>query len=180
MSRIHIGIGVADIGRSTRFYSDLFGAEPTVRRADYSKWLLDDPKVNFSISSFGDSCQAGDVHFGLQVEDRQELDTVAERLTSAGEDVLPEEGAVCCYHRADKAWVLDPENFRWETFLTHGTTTVYGEDNPSSSGAARRTPAAVRASHRIAVASSTVGSSNYPLIVGSRSGKLTRGRPGIH
>lgn len=128
MSRIHIGLEVADIERSTHFYTKLFGAEPTLQEADYAKWMLDDPKVNFSISSFC-GAKPGDVHFGVQVDDNTELATISERLASAGEDVLPEQNTVCCYHQSDKAWVLDPENFRWETFVTHGVSTVYGHNN---------------------------------------------------
>ena len=129
MSRIHIGLEVADVDRSTRFYTELFGAEPTLKESDYAKWMLEDPKVNFSISSFC-GAKPGDVHFGVQVDDQGELDSISQRLSSAGEDVLPEQGAVCCYHQSDKSWVLDPESFRWETFVTHGTSTVYGENNP--------------------------------------------------
>lgn len=129
MSRIHIGLEVADVARSTRFYTELFGAEPTLKESDYAKWMLEDPKVNFSISSFC-GAKPGDVHFGVQVDDQTELDTISQRLSSAGEDVLPETGAVCCYHRSDKTWVLDPESFRWETFVTHASSTVYGENNP--------------------------------------------------
>ena len=128
MSRIHIGLEVADVERSARFYTELFGAEPTLRETDYAKWMLDDPKVNFSISSFC-GAKPGDVHFRVQVDDKTELATISDRLTSAGEDVLAEEDTVCCYHQSDKAWVLDPESFRWETFVTHGSTTVYGHNN---------------------------------------------------
>ena len=129
MSRIHIGLEVANVDRSARFYTELFGTEPNVRESDYAKWMLDDPKVNFSISSF---CGAhpGDVHFGVQVDDKTELETISKRLADAGEDVLAEENTVCCYHQSDKAWVVDPESIRWETFVTHDTTTVYGESNP--------------------------------------------------
>ena len=126
MSRIHIGLNVEDVARSATFYTHLFGSEPTVKRDDYAKWMLDDPKVNFSISSFCGE-KAGDVHFGVQVESKDELDTISQRLSAAGEAVLPEENTVCCYHQSDKAWVLDPESFRWETFVTHGESTQYGQ-----------------------------------------------------
>ena len=85
------------------------------------------PRVNFSITS---RCNivADDVHFGIQVDSREELDQAAQRLRQAGESVFDEEATTCCYHRSDKAWVADPERFLWETFVTHGTATHYGED----------------------------------------------------
>ena len=128
MRRIHIGLNVKDLDASVHFYSDLFGAAPSVQKDDYAKWILEDPRVNFSVTS---RCNIGhDVHFGIQVENEGELSETAGRLRQAGRNVVDEPGAVCCYHRSEKAWVADPQNLLWETFLTHGEATVYGEDNP--------------------------------------------------
>ena len=127
MRRIHIGLNVKDLDASVRFYSDLFGAAPSVRKDDYAKWMLDDPRVNFSVTS---RCNIGhDLHFGIQVESEDELSETAGRLRQAGQQVVDEPGAVCCYHRSEKAWVADPQNLLWETFLTRGEATDYGEDN---------------------------------------------------
>ena len=127
MKRIHIGLEVGDLERSIVFYSALFGAEPTVREADYAKWMLDDPRVNFSITAR--CCEpAGSVHFGIQVEAPGELSEVAERLARADETVVAEENALCCYHKSDKVWAIDPDAFLWETFHTTGRHTAYGED----------------------------------------------------
>lgn len=127
MKRIHIGLDVVDLARSVRFYTELFGVPPTLEKSDYAKWMLEDPRVNFSITSRCES--ARDVHFGIQVESGEELQEVAERLKEAGRDVLDEPDAVCCYHHSDKAWVLDPDRLRWETFVTHGEATRFGEGN---------------------------------------------------
>lgn len=128
MNRMHIGISVENLDNSVRFYSDLFGTQPTMVKSDYAKWLLDDPCVNFSITEGRES--PGDVHFGIQVENKQALTKISNRLKDAGQTVLDEGPTTCCYHRSDKAWVLDPQNFRWETFLSTGETTEYGEDTP--------------------------------------------------
>ena len=53
MKRLHVHVAVADLSRSIGFYSTLFAAEPTVRKDDYAKWMLDDPRVNFAISARG-------------------------------------------------------------------------------------------------------------------------------
>jgi catechol 2,3-dioxygenase-like lactoylglutathione lyase family enzyme len=127
MKRIHIGLAVADVPASVAFYSRLFGAEPTLVRDDYAKWQLEDPRVNFSISLRDE--RPGDYHLGIQVDDGEELAEIAERLQAAGETLLDAGPATCCYHRSDKAWVLDPQQVRWETFVTHGEAAVYGEDS---------------------------------------------------
>jgi catechol 2,3-dioxygenase-like lactoylglutathione lyase family enzyme len=129
MRRIHIGLDVQDLDASIRFYSQLFGQEPEVIKADYAKWMVEDPRVNLSITARGG---AGQVHFGIQVESREALAEAAERLRQAGQEVVSEEATTCCYHESDKAWVADPERFLWETFVTLGEATDYGED-----GAAR-------------------------------------------
>lgn len=128
MSRIHIGLNVKDLDASIQFYSALFGAAPSVTKADYAKWMLEDPRVNFSISARPG--EAHDVHFGIQVDSEDDLQEAAARLRQAGRKVVDEPGAVCCYHRSQKAWVADPQNLLWETFRTVGEATDYGESNP--------------------------------------------------
>ena len=126
MRRIHIGLNVKDLDASVQFYSELFGARPSVVKDDYAKWMLEDPRVNFSVTS---RCNIShDVHFGIQVESQDELAATAGRLREAGRNVFEEQATTCCYHRSDKAWVADPQNFLWETFLTAGEATEYGED----------------------------------------------------
>ena len=51
MKRLHVHVSVRDLEQSIRFYSALFAAEPAVRKPDYAKWMLDDPRVNFAIST---------------------------------------------------------------------------------------------------------------------------------
>lgn len=124
MKRLHLHVGVADLDRSIGFYSTLFGAAPTVKKSDYAKWMLDDPRVNFAISSR--SGEEGLDHVGVQAESNAELAEITERLKSAGAATLDEVGTTCCYAKSDKSWVVDPSGLRWETFVTHGEATVYG------------------------------------------------------
>ena len=147
MKRIHIGLEVRDLERSIDFYTTLFGAEPSVRQADYAKWMGDDPRINFSITSRGDE-PAGSVHFGVQVEEEAELTEMAARLEKAGEALIPEDNAFCCYHKSEKVWVIDPDAFRWESFHTSGRHTEYGENLAELEAARLERLAAVEAQDR--------------------------------
>ena len=124
MKRFHVHVAVDDIDRSIEFYSMLFATTPTVRKPDYAKWMLDDPRVNFAISQRG--AAAGVDHLGIQVEDAAELGEVYGRLERAQGPRLKEEATTCCYAKSDKQWIADPQGVAWETFLTHGEATVYG------------------------------------------------------
>jgi len=124
MKRFHAHVMVEDLESSVRFYSTLFGTAPAVLKADYAKWMLDDPRVNFAITS--GAAVAGLDHLGLQVESDEELTIIAERLEAAGQSVRKEGNADCCYARGNKGWVSDPSGISWETFNTFGESTVYG------------------------------------------------------
>ena len=126
MKRLHVHVGVADLERSISFYATLFGAAPSVVKADYAKWLLDDPRVNFAISS-GRHAAKGIEHLGIQVENQDELAEVCGRLGAAGRPVLEEGATTCCYAQSEKSWIADPDGIVWETFLTSGEATVYGD-----------------------------------------------------
>ena len=116
MKRFHIHVGVEQLDESIRFYSALFGAEPVKRKTDYAKWLLEDPRVNFAISTRAK--KNGIDHLGIQVEEESELTELRERL-KAGDMAIVEEGeTVCCYARSDKSWIQDPVGIPWEAYRT--------------------------------------------------------------
>ena len=126
MKRLHVHLGVADLEKSIRFYSALFGARPSVEKPDYAKWMLDDPRVNFAISTRGG--KAGVDHLGLQAEDGAELEEIGSRLAQADVSTMPQKGAACCYARSDKYWTIDPQGVAWESFHTLDSVPVYGAD----------------------------------------------------
>lgn len=129
MKRLHVHVGVEDLDRSVAFYSTLFAAEPSVRKGDYAKWMLDDPRVNFAISS-GNHAAKGIEHLGIQAESADELAQVYQRLEAADRPVLEEGATICCYAKSEKSWIADPDGVVWEAFLTNGDATVYG-DSPA-------------------------------------------------
>ena len=140
MKRLHLHVSVPDLARSISFYETLFGAAPSVVKADYAKWMLDDPRVNFAISQ-RDRAPGLD-HVGIQVDSRGDLATLSARLKAAGETTFDQEATTCCYAKSDKSWVSDPAGLRWETFHTFGEATQYGEDEIHPAPA---TPAAASA-----------------------------------
>jgi len=125
MKRFHVHMAVDDLERSIRFYSTLFAAEPTVVKPDYAKWMLEDPRVNFAISTHNGR-PAGLDHLGIQVEDTGELEEVYGRLKKAERPVLEEGMTTCCYARSEKSWIADPVGVAWEAFHTVGESTDYG------------------------------------------------------
>ena len=126
MKRFHVHVGVHDLKQSVRFYSALFAAEPTVLKDDYAKWQLEDPKVNFAISTRPG--RAGIDHLGIQAESAPELEEIGSHLAQADVSVTPQKGASCCYAKSDKYWTVDPQGVAWESFHTLESAPVYGED----------------------------------------------------
>jgi catechol 2,3-dioxygenase-like lactoylglutathione lyase family enzyme len=138
VKRMHLHVGVADLDSAIDFYSTLFAAPPTVRKADYAKWLLEDPSVNFAISRRDGV--PGLRHLGIQVEDQAELREVQARLDTADAAVLDEGHTTCCYARSEKSWASDPAGLRWEVFHTYGEASVYGDgvDAPTQAASATK------------------------------------------
>jgi predicted enzyme related to lactoylglutathione lyase len=125
MKRMHVHVSVEDLQHSIGFYSALFAAEPAVVKPDYAKWMLEDPRVNFAISTRGR--QPGLDHLGIQVESNDELHEVYARLHKAGGEVIEQGETACCYAKSEKSWIDDPAGIAWETFHTIGESIDYGD-----------------------------------------------------
>jgi hypothetical protein len=125
MKRMHVHVAVENLEHSVGFYSALFDAEPAVVKPDYAKWMLDDPRVNFAISTRGR--EPGLDHLGIQVENKTELHEVYARLRKAGGAVIEQGETACCYAKSEKSWIDDPAGIAWETFHTTGENTEYGD-----------------------------------------------------
>ncbi|MCE9648722.1 MAG: VOC family protein [Parvibaculum sp.] len=124
MKRLHVSFGTADLEKSISFYSTLFGAEPSVRRPGYAKWMLDDPRVNFVVED--QSGEIGFSHAGIQVEAQDELDEIFGRMKQAEAPYLPEGVTTCCYAKSEKSWTADPDGVRWEAFYTFHQMDEFG------------------------------------------------------
>ncbi len=131
MKRFHVHVSVDDIQHAIGFYSALFAAKPAVVKPDYAKWMLDDPRVNFAISTRGRD--KGLDHLGIQVENTDELHEVYARLRQAGGNIIEQGQTTCCYAQSEKSWIDDPAGIAWETFHTTGDSTSYGDGSGENS-----------------------------------------------
>ncbi len=116
MKRLHIHIGVERLDEAIQFYSKLLGTEPTKRKPDYAKWMVEDPGINLAISTRAST--KGVDHLGIQVEEERELRELRTQLQE-GQIPMGEEGeTLCCYAKSDKSWVMDPAGIAWEAYRT--------------------------------------------------------------
>ena len=125
MKRFHVHMHVDDLAKNVAFYSAMFGQEPTRAESDYAKWMLQDPPVNFAISTRGD--KPGVDHLGIQVESAEELAALKANATKADMALLDEGETTCCYARSDKYWVTDPQGVAWEQFQTLDSIPVFSQ-----------------------------------------------------
>ncbi|WP_051676370.1 ArsI/CadI family heavy metal resistance metalloenzyme [Polaromonas glacialis] len=139
MKRFHVHVHVDDLVKSVAFYSKLFASEPARVEADYAKWMLDDPRVNFAISTRG--AKPGLDHLGFQVDDASELEELKVRAQSADMSLLDEGATTCCYARSEKHWITDPQGIAWEHFHTLGNIPVFNEADKSVAAGACCAPA---------------------------------------
>ena len=124
MKRFHVHVAVNNLEESIRFYAGVFGAEPTVRKPDYAKWMVDDPRVNFAISSRGRA--PGVNHLGFQVDSDEELAALRTQMAGAELPLRDEPNVSCCYAKGNKHWTVDPSGVAWESFHTLGDVPTFG------------------------------------------------------
>lgn len=125
MKRFHVHVAVEDLQKSIQFYSTLFGA-PAVVKADYAKWMVDDPRINFSISKRGG--EFGVDHLGIQVDTDGELNALRNRMSAGKLPLTEQSNASCCYAKSDKWWTMDPQGLPWETYHALASIPVFGTD----------------------------------------------------
>lgn len=133
MKRFHVHVHVADLPHSIDFYSKLFGAAPTRLESDYAKWMLDDPALNFAISSRSNA--VGVDHLGFQADDPAELAEMKTRAAAADMALLDEGETTCCYARSEKHWITDPTGIAWEHFHTLEGIPVFSEHKAGADAA---------------------------------------------
>lgn len=159
MKRFHVHAHVENLQASIAFYSKLFGADPTRVEGDYAKWMLEDPRINFAISTRGG--KPGVDHLGFQTDTEEELAELKTRAQAADMALLDEGETTCCYARSDKYWITDPQGIAWEQFHTLGNIPVFSENAkpaPQAESACCATPAPRGKPVGIAVKAQSTGS----------------------
>lgn len=146
MKRFHIHVHVHDLDRSVAFYSKMFGASPTRLETDYAKWMLDDPRINFAISTRGG--EAGVDHLGIQTDSADELLELKSRAQAADLSLFDEGTTSCCYANSEKHWITDPQGVAWEHFHTLGDIPVFSERGASVAPAAEASACCAPATSR--------------------------------
>ena len=131
MKRFHVHAHVEDLQASIAFYSKMFASEPTRVESDYAKWMLEDPRINFAISTRGGT--PGVDHLGFQTDTTEELVELKARAEAADMTLLDEGETTCCYARSEKHWVTDPQGIAWEHFHTLDNIPVFSEARPTAS-----------------------------------------------
>ena len=139
MKRFHVHVHVEDLKKNIVFYSAMFNQTPHREEADYAKWMLDDPPVNFAISTRGDKPGVG--HLGIQAGSAEELAGLKAHATAADMALLDEGETTCCYARSDKYWVTDPQGIAWEQFHTLDSIPVFSQPKGTRAGAFCPAPA---------------------------------------
>lgn len=140
MKRFHIHTHVDDLKANIAFYSKLFGAEPTRTESDYAKWMLQDPRINFAISTRGS--KPGVDHLGFQTDTEAELTELKARAQAADLSLVDEGETSCCYARSDKYWITDPQGLAWEQFHSLANIPVFSEKAPAAAHTTEATPTA--------------------------------------
>ncbi len=130
MKRFHVHVHVDDLARNIDFYSKMFGTAPARVETDYAKWMLDEPAVNFAISTRGHG-HTGVDHLGIQVDNETDLLALKTQAQAADLSLIDEGATTCCYARSDKHWVIDPQGLPWEHFQTLGNIPVFREEAPA-------------------------------------------------
>ncbi len=133
MIRFHVHVTTQDLSGSVATYSLIFGP-PSVERADHAKWEPDGLPVIFAVSTR--KAAAGVDHLGIKADSEEELAGMSVGLRARGLAHVEQRDAQCCYVRADKLWVTDPNGIPWELYVGKGSIEVFGDDaRPATSDA---------------------------------------------
>ena len=140
--RFHVHAHVQDLQKSIAFYTRMFRAEPTRVESDYAKWMLEDPRLNFAISTRGSA--VGIDHLGIQADTEEELAELKARAQAADLSIDEQGETSCCYARSEKHWLTDPQGIAWEHYRTLGDIPVFSESAGAADASACCAPAVSR------------------------------------
>jgi catechol-2,3-dioxygenase len=115
--KAHLALNVSDVKRSTEFYKQLLGIEPSKVRDGYTKFDVQNPPLNLTLNQTGTVARGALSHLGIQVETTNDVLAVRQKWIDAGLPIRDEMETNCCYAIQDKTWVQDPDGNQWEVFV---------------------------------------------------------------
>ena len=127
--RIHISLPVKDLDQSVAFYSAVLDSPASKLKADYANFRLDEPAIHLAlVAREGADAKISASHFGVELPDHEILETWRSRASDGGLNLLDDPDASCCYARADKFWLSDPDGNRWEFWVRTGESEVMKQE----------------------------------------------------
>ena len=131
--RVHISLPVADLGRSVSFYRSALGQSASKLKDDYANFRLDAPAIHLAlVVSNSPEKASGASHYGIELPDHKTLEQWRARATQDALDIIDDPDASCCYARADKFWLSDPDGNRWEFWVRTGESEVLQQSAAAS------------------------------------------------
>ena len=113
----HVALTVHDLAASTAFYEALFETPPAKREDDYVKFEVEDPALILALNPGAPPPGPGRLsHLGFRVDSDEALDALEARVRAAKLPLMIEAETTCCYARARKVWVRDPDGNDWELY----------------------------------------------------------------
>ena len=119
--RIHISLPVSDLDKSVAFYSSVLGNPASKLKEDYANFRLDEPAIHLALVARPvNETSISASHYGVELPDHETLEDWRTRAANQKLDILDDPDASCCYARADKFWLGDPDGNRWEFWVRTG------------------------------------------------------------
>jgi len=135
--RVHISLPVTDLAKSQAFYSSLFGVPASKVKTGYLNFRLNEPAIHLALMQQETAMPHPQQHFGIELPDSEVFAAWEQRGMKAegARAIEPEPNANCCYARANKLWLTDPDGHRWELWHRTGEFDGIDEDRKQSASA---------------------------------------------
>ncbi|MBL8148883.1 MAG: VOC family protein [Blastocatellia bacterium] len=119
LPKLHIALNVNKFDQAVSFYSAFFGQQPVKHKPGYAKFDIETPGVNLTLNKANITTQGALNHLGIQVDSKEDLLRINDRLRERGLLTRDEMGTNCCFALQDKVWIDDPDGNSWEVFVVY-------------------------------------------------------------
>jgi len=127
--RVHISIPTNKMAESVAFFERVFDTPASKTREDYANFRLDTPPIHLAfVQSTSASTTAPGGHYGIELPDHKTLEEWRLRADQNELALKDDPDASCCYARADKFWLSDPNGYNWEFWVRTGESEVLHQE----------------------------------------------------